>query len=107
MIASVIISLISLVFIGMGIYAWRKKTPMHFWSGTTVKSEEIENIPAYNKANGIMWIVYGLSYLIGWQITCHMDSALGALVFVGVVIGGLIFMVISYGKIYNKYKKKK
>ena len=54
-----------------------------------------------------MWIVYGLSYLIGWQITWYMDSALGALVLVGVVIGGLAFMIIAYGRIYNKYKKKK
>lgn len=52
-----------IMFIGVGIYSSKRKTPMHFWSGATVKSEEISDIYAYNEANGIMWIVYGLSYL--------------------------------------------
>ncbi|MFZ7120307.1 MAG: hypothetical protein ACOWWH_05090 [Eubacteriaceae bacterium] len=28
----------SFIYIGIGIYAMKKKTPMHFWAGTTVKS---------------------------------------------------------------------
>ena len=42
---AIIFAVISLmcaaVFIGIEVYAMKKKTPMHFWSGTTVKSEEI------------------------------------------------------------------
>ena len=31
----------SLLFTGIGIYAWRRRKPMWFWSGSSVKEEEI------------------------------------------------------------------
>ena len=43
---------LSAFFTGLGIYAWRRKKPMWFWSGSTVSEEEISDIPAYNRANG-------------------------------------------------------
>ena len=49
---------VSLLFTGIGIYAWRRRKPMWFWSGSTVKESEISDIAAYNRANGIMWLVF-------------------------------------------------
>ena len=49
---------VSLLFTGLGVYAWKRKKPMWFWSGSTVEESEISDISAYNKANGIMWIVF-------------------------------------------------
>jgi len=46
------------IFIGIGIYSIKKKTPMHFWSMSPVKLEEISDVKSYNKGNGLMWIVY-------------------------------------------------
>ena len=40
---------VSLLFIGIGIYAWKRKKPMWFWSGSTVTESEISDIAAYNK----------------------------------------------------------
>ncbi|MCR2044167.1 hypothetical protein [Anaerosalibacter massiliensis] len=61
----VVISFIcATVFIGIGIFALKKKTPMHFWSGTRVKTEEISDVKAYNKANGTMWIAYGSTFIL-------------------------------------------
>ena len=40
----------SMLITGIGIYAWKRKKPMWFWSGTTVSENEINDIPAYNKA---------------------------------------------------------
>lgn len=51
---------ISLLFTGIGIYAWRRKKPMWFLSGSTVEESEIADIVAYNRANGIMWIAFSL-----------------------------------------------
>ena len=42
---------VSLLFTGIGIYAWRCKKPMWFWSGSTVKESEISDISAYNRAD--------------------------------------------------------
>ena len=38
----------SAVFTAIGVYAWHRKKPMWFWSGSTVKESEIADIPAYN-----------------------------------------------------------
>lgn len=44
----------SALFTGIGIYAWNRKKPMWFWSGTVVK-EELSDAAAYNHANGVIW----------------------------------------------------
>ena len=49
---------VSVLFSGIGIYAWKRKKPMWFWSGSTVEEYEISDVPAYNRANGIMWLVF-------------------------------------------------
>ncbi len=55
-----------LIFGGLGFYTLKKKTPMHFWAGTTVKNEENINISEYNKKNAVMWFLCaGLSLIDG------------------------------------------
>ena len=51
---------VSALFTGIGIYAMRRKKPMWFWSGTTVREEAIRDVAAYNRANGYMWIFFSL-----------------------------------------------
>jgi len=55
-----IIWLCALGFGVIALWALLRKTPMTFWSGSTISPEEITDIPAYNRANAIMWGVYAL-----------------------------------------------
>ncbi len=93
----------SMLLTGIGIFAWKRKKPMWFWSGTTVSENEIRDIPAYNRANGIMWICYSsifwLSTILG---IFRMDMA-GILLMVGGIAGSLV-LIIAYRHIYEKYK---
>ncbi|MEF9990553.1 MAG: hypothetical protein RRZ84_05800 [Romboutsia sp.] len=100
----IFISPVALIFILIGIYCFKKKTPMHFWSGTTVKSSEIKDIKSYNRANGIMWILYGISYFLSFIIEIVFGKLIGSIFMVITCFGGLILMIIFYNKIYNKYK---
>ncbi len=96
---------VSVCFTALGVYAWKRVKPMWFWSGSTVGEEEISNVPAYNRANGIMWIVFSLLF---WACTI--------LGFVSMKIAGLIMLIgcvlcvpvlpIAYGKIYRKYRRE-
>lgn len=95
-----------IILVGTGIYSFKRKTPMHFWSGTTVKSEEISDIYAYNKANGIMWIVYGLSYLLILPIGVVFGEAICAIITIILATFGLVALIICYKLIYKKYKVK-
>ena len=60
---------VSALLTGIGIFTLRRQKPMWFWSGTEVRAEEIADVPAYNRANGVMWIAYSavfwLSTLLG------------------------------------------
>ena len=101
----VIMAPLSAFFTGLGIYAFRRKKPMWFWSGSTVKEEEISNIPAYNRANGIMWIVFSLFF---WSST--------VLGFVSLKIAALVMIIgcvlcvpglpLAYNAIYKKYRSE-
>ena len=82
----------SLLFTGIGIYAWRRTKPMWFWSGSSVREDEITNVKAYNRENGIMWICYSAVFFAGIVL------AVGCL-------GGLPLLVIAYNRIYRKYKR--
>ncbi len=91
-----------IIFIGLGIYSLKRKTPMHFWAGSTVSNKEISDIKAYNKANGIMWICYGLSFLL----IPTLEESIGGvtLVLFGPII--IVALILTYKIIYNKYKVK-
>ena len=55
---------IAVLFTGLGIYAWKRTEPMWFWSGSSVSAEEISDVKAYNRANGIMWITFSMAFWI-------------------------------------------
>lgn len=92
------------VFIGFGIFALKKQTPIHFWSGTVVKTEQIRDVKAYNRANGIMWIVYGSLIILSGIPAAIFDIDMFAIISIIIIFLGLIVMIIIYNKIYNKYK---
>jgi O-antigen/teichoic acid export membrane protein len=94
----------AVLFTGIGIYAWRKKSPIHFWAGSSVKSEDVSDIAAYNKDNAIMWITYSLFFWIG-GFAGLFNSIVGCIIVAGSV-PGLILLVIWYNKIFKKYKTR-
>ena len=87
---------------GIGVYAWRREKPMWFWSGTEVKPEEITDVRAYNRANGIMWICYSLFFWAAALISNWSGMAAGVVVLVGGVFGSLGMMV-AFQRIYQRY----
>ena len=94
---------VSLLFTGLGVYAWKRKMPMWFWSGSTVKESEISDIAAYNRANSIMWLVFSL---VMWVSTFlgSMNMKAGGIILIAGCIIGVPLLPIVYGKIYRKYK---
>lgn len=93
----------SALFTVLGVYAWNRKKPMWFWAGSEVKETEISDIPAYKRANGIMWLVYSLIF---WAATFAMlfsKTASLVLIIVGCVVS-LPLLFVIYKRIYTKYK---
>ena len=92
----------SALFTGIGIYAWNRKKPMWFWSGTTVDEKEISDIPAYNHANGLMWILFSLILWISAFAGLFSMRAGGIVLCAGALIG-IPLLIFTYGRIYRKY----
>ena len=100
----IIMAPVSLLFTGIGIFAWRRTKPMWFWSGTTVGEEEIRDIPAYNRANGIMWLVFSLLFW-GSTVLGALNMKWGGLVLILGCAVGVPLLPLVYGRIYRKYKR--
>ena len=95
---------VSALFSGLGIYAMKRTKPMWFWSGSTVKEWEIDDIPAYNKANGIMWLVFSLPFWISTVLGLFSMKA-GGYLLIAVCLLCLPLLPVIYNKIYKKYKR--
>ncbi len=93
----------SAVLTVIGIYAWNRKKPMWFWSDSAVKEAEIADIPAYNRANGLMWIIFSLPIWLSTFLGLRYEKAALILIAVSCVIG-LPVLVIIYKRVYAKYK---
>ena len=100
----IIMAPVSLLFTGLGVYAWKRKKPMWFWSGSTVEESEISDIPAYNKANGLMWLAFSAILWISTVFGC-MNAKTGGMILIAGCVLGVPALPIVYGKIYKKYKK--
>ena len=95
---------LALTISGIGIYAYQRKEPMWFWSGSTVRREELTDVTAYNHANGIMWSLFSIpnwvaTFLFIWFPT----AAITLLVLTNTI--GLVVLMIAYHRIYKKYRK--
>ena len=95
---------ISILFTGLGIYAWKREKPMWFWSGSTVKEEEISDIPAYNRANGIMWLAFSGVFWAG-TILGALDAMAGGICLIAGCAVGVPLLPLVYGRIYRNYRK--
>ena len=96
---------IALFFTGIGVFAWRRKKPMWFWSGREVKEREISDVHAYNRANGIMWLAFSGVFWISAILGAFKTQAAAIVLTVGSV-GGVPVLAAAYGRIYKKYKRK-
>jgi len=97
--------LCSLIFGAIALWAFKRKDPMHFWSGTTVKPEEITDIPSYNRANGLMWTIYAICMVVT-GILSLFSIIIGTILLVIICLPRIAVLIFAYNRIYNKYKSE-
>lgn len=94
----------SALFTGIGIYAMKREKPMWFWSGSTVKEYEISDIPAYNRANGLMWIGFSVLFWI-CAILGFFNITAAGFGLIAVCVFGMPLLPAVYHRIYRKYRR--
>lgn len=93
----------SLIFWGVAIYAFTRKDPMHFWSGSKVMPEEISDIPAYNRANALMWAIYAACMVMA-GILSLFSVMTGIIAMLITILPGILVLIAVYKSIYNRYR---
>ena len=107
MLAFTIWSIIGLLFIILGIYAFfsKKAQPMGFWANA--KMFEVTDVRKYNAAMGKLFIGFGMIFIIlGLPLLSGQNSALIILSAFGVMAEVILMMAIYTIVIEKKYKKK-
>jgi len=96
--------LCALIFGAIALWASKRQTPMHFWSGTVVRPEEITDITSYNRENAIMWAIYAVSMVVAGIVSLFSVLA-GAALLVVICTWGVIILINTYKRIHSKYKQ--
>ena len=97
------------IFYGIGVWAQKRKDPMHFYTGTTVDPKTISDVPAYNRENAIMWKTFSVPFWLSavgafgsiWAEFLMKVSI--ALLTLGCTVG-IGWLVWKYHRIHKKYK---
>ena len=95
------------VFTGIALHGRKKNTPMGFWTGTTVDPRSVVDIPAYNRENSNMWLIYSVPYWISGMVSFFFGAGdFVAMIAVGILmfacIPGLAILIWRYKQIERK-----
>lgn len=99
---------VGIAFIALGIFDFKARTaPVGFWANVKTIPVEEEHVPAYNRAVGKMWIVYGILFILfGIPLLAGQNSPWIMIAVIGVFIETIIVMVVYTTVIENRYRKK-
>ncbi|MDR1735990.1 MAG: hypothetical protein LBR85_03870 [Oscillospiraceae bacterium] len=89
----------------VGVWTYRSKKPMPFWTGSDVAPEEIRDIPAYNRANVLMWAVY-VTCLVLAGVLSLFGIVAGATALVAVIVPGTFILIKTHKRVFHKYKSE-
>ena len=102
----VIWSIVFLVLLGIGIWAWKSDQAVGFYTGT--KPPEVTDVRKYNRSVAVLWFAYaGLFELLGLPFLFLKQNSAG---FLGSILGVPVIsiaLMIVYHRILRKYEKKK
>lgn len=104
--AFVIWIVVSLLFVGIGIYIInsRKAKPFGFWANA--KAPEVTDVEGYNKALGKLWIIFGIGFALdGLPLLAGQNSPLILISVIGAMFLSIGVMVYYSVVIEPKYKK--
>ena len=103
--AFVIWSLTALIYVMIGLYAWRSEQAVGFF--TFAKPAKMKDVVQYNHAVGKLWFVFAVALeLLGIPLLfAEQNSPVFVPVMFGVILL-VLFLIVGYLKIERKYKEQ-
>lgn len=91
----------------LGCVQYKSKSPVGFWSGEEPpKKEQITDVKAYNHKHGLMWIFYGMGFIICFMMGFAFGGGAAAVLAFIECVGGLFVMIGYHNKLKHRYFKK-
>lgn len=112
MVAETIIFLvIMLIGIGpiiiLGIVQYRSKEPVGFWSGKEPpQREQITDVRAYNRKHGLMWITYGVGFVVCFVCGLPFGGLIAGYLCLIEGLGGILVMAAYHNRLNRMYYRK-
>lgn len=95
-------SIVSALFLGYGVSAWRSKVPVGFFIGIT--PPKIREARKYNHSVAALWIAYAIAIeMIGVPVAFYKKNPAG---FIPAVIGIVTAITMTLGIAYLRIAKK-
>lgn len=96
------------LFWGIGRYALCRKEPMWFWAGSVVDPKTVTDIPAYNRANAIMWKLYSVPFWVagGLAFFGKAGAVASAILIALACFPGLFILIRQYRRMEQRYIQK-
>ena len=98
----------SITFVAISIWARKRTSPMHFYSGTSIDPRTVSDIPAYNKANAKMWMIFSIPFML--SLVLNLLAFFIPMLFVVSVIlvaldctAGIAWLMIEYNRIAKEF----
>ena len=105
--AAVIVCICSLPIIIIGIAQYRSKEPVWFWSGKKPpEREQVTYVKAYNRKHGVMWLIYGIGFLLCFFCGWPFGGSIAAILSSAECIGGIFVMILYHNRLDRRYLKK-
>lgn len=104
-------AVILLVSIGpiiiLGIVQYRSKDPVGFWSGKKPpEREQITDVRAYNRKHGLMWISYGVGFIVCFVCGLPFGGLIAGYLCMIEAMGGILAMIAYHNKLNRMYYRK-
>ena len=99
---------VAALMIGIGIYQYRSKKPVTFYTGEEPLPEDrYTDVSGWNKAHGRMWMVYGILIMAGSgaALMIGSETPLCMVPYLAGVLLPLPGMILIHKKLSDKYIK--
>lgn len=90
------------IFSLIGFACYKSRKPVGFWSGQSVRKDEVVDVRKYNIANSVLWSGYSVIYWIA-GFASFVDEGLGMIFTIFGCTAGIVYLILGYHWIKKRF----
>ena len=90
------------LYLGIGIWAGRRKTPMNFWAGSEIPAWRVRDVAAWNREHKKMWCLYSVPWWLCGGVF-FLDEIAAAVLMGLACTAGIGLLIWNNSRLEKKY----